>query len=369
MSYDLPVDYCIFDLLIDKKISFALYRLPSQTEPVLIIGKSEQNIHFEHIADLSFSTGFVMAPFRIDLQTPLIFIQPDKIVSGKKLIAEVASELLKCKLPNLDSRDKSIEPDLNSFDRYRESFEKFYSVLEKGDIAKLVLSRSSEYSRSSAFSVGRTFQKAVDKYSNAFIYLCHTPECGTWLGCSPEPLLTGQGERWQTVALAGTKYTESGAENLVWDEKNRTEQRIVAEYMEEQLQSLDILYTESDPHVIQAGKLLHLESDFEFRMNKGKIGRLLETLHPTPAVCGFPKDKAYDFIVENEGYERKYYAGFLGPVNIEECTNLYVNLRCMEVDREYFKLYAGGGLLASSDLMDEWLETEYKQQTLLSIID
>ena len=99
-----------------------------------------------------------------------------------------------------------------------------------------------------------------------------------------------------------------------------------------------------------------------------KLGKLLKRLHPTPAVCGLPKEETYRFIRKNEGYDRSYYSGFIGWLNPDEKSNLYVNLRCMNILSDAFVLYAGGGILASSETESEWLETEAKMQTMMHLI-
>jgi isochorismate synthase len=96
---------------------------------------------------------------------------------------------------------------------------------------------------------------------------------------------------------------------------------------------------------------------------------LLQALHPTPAVSGLPKEEAFRFIEENEGYDRLYYSGFLGMLDAERETGIYVNLRCMHIAHDSLTLFAGGGLLASSSLEDEWEETEYKLKTMLDILE
>ena len=155
----------------------------------------------------------------------------------------------------------------------------------------------------------------------------------------------------------------------VWDDKNRQEQDYVASYIRRQLLSLGIRSTESGPYPAYAGALSHLKTDFHFSLKDNKnLGDLLKVLHPTPAVCGLPKEEAYRFILENEGYDRKYYSGFIGWLDPEGRTDLYVNLRCMHIEDEQLTLYAGGGLLASSELNDEWQETEKKLQTMRRIL-
>jgi isochorismate synthase len=59
--------------------------------------------------------------------------------------------------------------------------------------------------------------------------------------------------------------------------------------------------------------------------NKQKtIGEVLAQLNPTPAVCGLPQDVAHHFIMEMEGMDRQFYSGFVGVLNLEEQTHLYV---------------------------------------------
>ncbi len=99
------------------------------------------------------------------------------------------------------------------------------------------------------------------------------------------------------------------------------------------------------------------------------MGDLLKRLHPTPAVCGLPKEKAYRFIQENEGYDRQYYSGFIGWLEPEGKSDLYVNLRCMNILSDRLVLYAGSGLLLSSEPESEWQETEAKMQTMRRLLN
>ena len=95
---------------------------------------------------------------------------------------------------------------------------------------------------------------------------------------------------------------------------------------------------------------------------------MLALLHPTSAVCGLPKEPALQFILENEGFDRSYYSGFLGPVNSATGTHLYVNLRCMELLEKEAILYAGAGITAESNPEKEWQETQHKMQTMRRVL-
>jgi len=192
-------------------------------------------------------------------------------------------------------------------------------------------------------------------------------------------LLSGEKDSWQTVALAGTrriKDSESGWDAKTdgkskpdWDAKNIREQQVVTAYLEKQLRIKNLIGSISEPYTVRAGQLMHIKTDFRFQMpEQGRVGDLLDFLHPTPAVCGYPKTEACRLILAHEGYDRAYYSGFVGPLNKEGKTDLYVNLRCASMTAEGLVLYAGGGLMPDSELKSEWEETEVKLQTLLSLI-
>jgi isochorismate synthase len=126
---------------------------------------------------------------------------------------------------------------------------------------------------------------------------------------------------------------------------------------------------EDGPYTTQAANVLHLRSDFNFTLpEEARIGNLLRRLHPTPAVCGLPKEQTFDFIRRNESAPRRYYSGFTGPLNLNGDTHLFVSLRCMQIAADGYRLYAGGGLLRDSDEEQEWRETESKLEAMKRLI-
>jgi isochorismate synthase len=95
---------------------------------------------------------------------------------------------------------------------------------------------------------------------------------------------------------------------------------------------------------------------------------MLQLLHPTSAVCGMPLDTSLEFLSRNEKYDRQFYAGYLGPVNFNNDTNIFVNLRCAQLLENKAVLYSGAGVTIDSTPEQEWAETEMKMNTLLNII-
>jgi isochorismate synthase len=209
------------------------------------------------------------------------------------------------------------------------------------------------------------------KYPSAFVYLLNTAESGCWAGASPEMLLCADNQTARTVAIAGTQITTEKALNEYrWTTKEIEEQAIVSDFVKQTLKNAKVEKFEKTAEFnCQAGNLIHLKTAFSFSAKQLKHrGKFLSILHPTPAVCGYGKRAAQDFIAANEKHLRKYYSGFLGILNFDNRTDLFVNLRCAQIIENQIVLYAGAGITAQSVPENEWLETENKLQTLLQII-
>jgi len=207
----------------------------------------------------------------------------------------------------------------------------------------------------------KVFYELCNKYPAAFVSLVYIPGDITWITATPELLVSAKDNEIKTVSLAGTKPAGSLDR---WTEKEKMEQQIVTDYIHQILERYSKNINVSGPSEVIAGNVKHLKTLFSTALNTG-LWNLVSDLHPTPAVCGTPLDKARHFIEETEGYDRKYYTGFLGPCNIKGKTNLFVNLRCAELFSHAVNLYIGGGITKDSVPEAEWEETELKANTLL----
>ena len=363
----------LIDGLTRSPFSFALYRLPWTDECYFILQTSGEVNTLGDISELNGRKGFIIAPFQQTEEHPIVLIRPDQTaydwaeITQALSTLENADDILTCQ--PLSTQPVSTLNEEERYDRYFAAFNRFMKPLQAKDFRKLVLSRPAFHSIDNQFSPLETFVKACNDYPRMMIYLCHTPVSGTWLGSTPEILLSGQASRWSTVALAGTMPIENGVEPTEWDNKNKEEQSIVAEYVRNIVKKHGKKMMEKGPYTARAGQLVHLKTDFLFELKETKyLGNLLKELHPTPAVCGLPKTEAYEFITKNEGYDRRYYSGFVGWIDPEGHSDVYVNLRCMEIRTNEVKLYAGGGILPSSEVRSEWNETGEKMKTMKSLI-
>ncbi len=354
------------DGLIGSKVSFALFRLPGESDFKLIVQENGEPTQLNAYEEISFEAGFVVAPFAVTSSNPIFLIHPDVYLDSDALI----SEYLKANTCQVSSVYESSSKHEHSVakSRYNQVFDSFNKELHNRTFDKLVLSRNFTIDKPEGFSWRENLLRAGLLYSDAFVYLFYTPATGCWMGATPEILLSAKEGVYTTVALAGTM--KSGiCIKPEWNTKNRGEQHVVVRYMRECIRAFSDRYEEFGPDTVKAGDLIHLKSTFHFKAAENlSLGKLLSKFHPTPAVCGLPKEKAYRFIIENEGYNRAYYSGFLGPVMGKESVNVYVNLRCMHENGSKLTLYAGGGILPQSEVADEWQETENKLQTMLRLL-
>ncbi|MBQ3312349.1 MAG: chorismate-binding protein [Prevotella sp.] len=340
--------------------AYAIYRLPHEDHATLITQSVGESMELHSLTELNGKQGFVVAPFEVKADQPVVLIQ------GKTETIALSNEQL-----TADDGKNRLPSDMSNY--YKVDFANYHSQLEADKFRKIVLARCADEQMPNGVKPIDLFYRACQLYPRLFIALVDTEKSGCWLTATPEILLDGHGADWRTIALAGTMKLEGDqldgeGETLTWSTKNIQEQRIVATYITECLEQFTDDFREEGPRTVRAANLVHLRSDFTFKLaDNNKIGDLLQALHPTPAVCGLPKREAFKFIVKNEHTPRRYYSGFMGPV-AQEDTHLYVSLRCMNIDGDVCHLYAGGGLLKDSVEEQEWLETEAKMETMKRLL-
>lgn len=343
-----------------KKQPFVVYRKPNGTQ-LLSFFQNDDTLHIT--TDFS-EKGFVFAPFS----------KQDSAILFPKEVSRFTREIWKPIDISKDSQWKEVSNafEMSSQDKtQRKSKENHVELvkeaiisIQNGDLEKVVLSRKEVLHRPKN-DVVLTFKKLLQKYTSAFVYIWYHPEIGLWMGATPETLVKIQEKRFSTMSLAGTQLYREG-KNILWGDKELYEQQVVTNYILEKLKTVCEQVKAFDVETIQAGNLLHLQTRIE---GQGflNVSKLIEILHPTPAVCGYPSNDAKHFILKNEGYCRHYYTGFLGELNLDH-SELYVNLRCMEVQNNTINVYVGGGITKDSDPEKEWIETVNKSSTMMSVV-
>jgi len=338
-------------------LPFVIFSKPNKDK---LVGFFQKNDHLYFAEDFT-ERGFVFAPF-----------------DGNQMILIPKKESVKW-VSQMSSTDENVHSDFSNSENNlaKEHFEKLVQkgieAIEKGFFNKVVLSRE-EIVNLSNFDIVTVFEKLVQTYPSAFTYCWFHPKIGLWMGATPERLLKSENDKFYTMALAGTQ-TFQGSSEVIWENKEKEEQQFVTDFILDNLKNVTSEVAISSPYTLKAGNVLHIKTDIEGVINQdSNLKEVVTILHPTPAVCGLPKWLAKDFILENEGYDRQYYTGFLGELNHKTAYNeksksdLFVNLRCMQIKDKQAHLYVGCGITKDSIPEKEWIETVNKSLTMKKII-
>lgn len=343
---------------LDKELPFVVYRKPAET---IRYGWFQQDDKLNITSELTQSC-FVFAPFASD-EKVVFFPDGCQVISDDSDF-EVAFSQEKIPLEN-PKTDKLFHIELIT---------KGIKAIQSVTMEKVVLSRREEIAVDEKdYSV--YFQRFLKKYPTAFVYWFYHPKVGMWLGATPEQLVKITGTKVKTVALAGTQLDKGFDLNqIIWGEKEQKEQQIVTDFIVDSLKPFAKKIHQTEPFTHCAGSLLHIKTDIEAELSNEKMAyEVIKNLHPTPALCGFPKDVSKDFIIANEGYDREYYGGFLGEWKFDhgaksQNSDLFVNLRCMKIEGNKVYLFLGGGINENSDPESEYNETVNKSKTVKSIL-
>jgi isochorismate synthase len=248
---------------------------------------------------------------------------------------------------------------------YVKKLENVISFIKKNKVPKLVISRRKLVNlNNQKINLSQSFLNLIKSYDNAFVYLFKTDnEC--WIGAFSEVLgkFNKATSEFETMSLAGTLQFEKK-----WTSKELDEQRTVSLFVESVLKKYSdkVKISETKDHF--SGNIKHLRTDYKLKISPKDLEDLILNLHPTPAVCGIPKDFCKSAILNFEQKPREFYAGF-SKVETETEIYYFVNLRCAKIYNNAAELFVGGGITAQSDPIKEWQETELKSDAVLKNLE
>ncbi|MBC8146987.1 MAG: chorismate-binding protein [Bacteroidetes bacterium] len=364
-SYNLDV---IQQKCFKKQIPFVSFKLPGDEKITTFIQKDRKLHIINSYSELEKQQGFVFSPFQNSEKSPSFIIKPDIKFEGR-FINEVLISFSELEL-KVNFTSDSIQS--TSAKEYKQNVAMAVDTISNSKMSKIVISRVLEKKIKNDFNPFKFYRTLCEKYANAFVYLIFHPRVGMWTGASPEVLVNVNKEKIHAVALAGTqKLDGKDISEIKWGNKEIIEQKIVADFVYDCIQKNDtkeIIRHQAES--FGAGNLVHIITNFSAIAGANfSLGALVKNLHPTPSVSGEPKKDSIEFINANEKHNREYYCGFMGSINDNETSNLFVNLRCMKICNNSLALYVGAGITIDSEPEKEWIETGEKAKTLLSVID
>ena len=370
-----------FDLLsnhLAQELPFVAYREPAGNGIVKALLQPDMTVY--NTSDYS-ESGFLFAPFDDSRDPILLPSNSCKEITFRLNDIEAKGSIgEKGKIINKPSEDR---------ERHLQLVKKGIESIKTGKLKKVVLSRREEVPLDNPDPI-EIFKRLLIKYSTAFVYVWFHSGIGLWLGATPEILLQVERNRFKTMALAGTQKF-AGSLEVNWGEKEQEEQQFVTDAILANIKNIGRSIKTTGPYTTKAGNLLHLRTDITgvLNSNSADLHQLISAIHPTPAICGLPKVSAKQFILENENYDREFYTGFLGELNMKKNiqrsgnrrntenlaygstltqTSLFVNLRCMKLEEDRALLFIGGGITKDSDPAAEWEETQNKAETMKAVL-
>jgi isochorismate synthase len=344
----------------EQKLPFVMYSKPNSSG---IFAFLQQDDTLYTVTDYS-EQGFVFASFD-EKQLILIPEKESKIISAEQ--REINFDFNEFEEADFDQESKT---------QYEDLVKKGIDAIKNDEFKKVVLSRNEKIDLADLvdFDFVITFQRLIHLYPTTFSYCFFHPEIGLWIGATPEQLLKANGNVFETTALAGTQKANSEDE-ILWQQKEKDEQQYVTDFIVKRLREVASSVVITEPYSIKAGSIWHIKTDISGVLNENStLQEIIDTLHPTPAVCGLPKKKAKAFIIENENYDRTFYTGFLGELNSSFAnktisSDLFVNLRSMQIQEKSAILYMGCGITKESIPEKEWEESVNKSMTMKRVLN
>lgn len=253
-------------------------------------------------------------------------------------------------------------PDEETQEHYLKKIQQVIDFIKVNQLKKLVISRQKIIKNTENINLTQSFLNLCKAYPNAFTYFfVNNEEC--WLGAFSEVLgkFNKKTSEFETMSLAGTLPI-----NDAWTNKELYEQQAVTDYIKNIISKFSVddklEISETKDHF--SGKIKHLRTDFKTKINCKNLGQLIAKLHPTPAVCGIPKEFCKEAIFSFEKQDRELYSGYIHIEN-EEFIQYFVNLRCGKFNKNFAKIFVGGGITAESSPQKEWQETNLKSEAIL----
>lgn len=340
-----------------KNLPFVVYSKPDSEDLIVFFQDDISLYSSENLSE----KGFVFTNFENNFS---IVFDKTKCRIKKENIQDLSIDF---------PEEKSYEISLDAKSNHENLVNKTIQEIKRGTFEKAVISRTEKILTQTEKEL-IFFKRLLKAYPKAFVYWWFHPKVGQWMGATPEQLIKTNYNKLFTAALAGTQLHQ-GQSEIIWQRKEQNEQQIVTDYIVKSLNKNTENIEISQPFTVMAGKLAHIKTTISANFKAKDFSQIINNLHPTPALCGYPKSESKKFIIENEGYNRAFYGGYLGELNFDFDKNkdnhsdLFVNLRCMQVFKNHVNLFIGGGITLESNAEKEFLETVNKSSTLKKVLE
>jgi len=247
--------------------------------------------------------------------------------------------------------------------------------LSNGHFQKLVLSRVKSFELKESPDWDIIIKKLTFQYPDCYLFLFKN-RSSFFFGASPEKFLSTKDNFIEVEAVAGSaprgiKISDDKVieNNLLESSKIKKEHSYVSNFISQILNDYSgHIYFPDSPEVRKLDNIQHLVTKFSARIkNTDILFSLMDRLFPTPAVCGFPKEKTIEIIRNLESHDRGLYSGLIGWMDLNGNCDFTVTIRSALVEGKKITAFAGAGIVEESDPKEEFYETELKLKPILSL--
>lgn len=256
---------------------------------------------------------------------------------------------------------------------WRQKVAQALASIANNQMSKVVLTRTTSIRTARDIPVHSLLNKWQQARQNAYSFMLQLGE-QHFIGHSPERLFRRQGSHLTTDALAGTVKldTPNALAQLHKDPKLIHEHAVVADYIQQQLQGVSKTVVRGQTKSMALRNIAHRHCTLNAQLKPStSTTDVIEQLHPTPAVGGFPRQSALDYLAVNECH-RDWYAGGIGIIGRwrqSHYSDFSVAIRSALVNGNKMTMFTGVGIVDGSDADEEWLELDGKLASVLGALN
>jgi menaquinone-specific isochorismate synthase len=259
---------------------------------------------------------------------------------------------------------------------FEEGVQAALNAIESGLLSKVAVARDEVWTTDVAPEAADVLAGLDHRFPDCFRFCVEPAGGATFLGASPERLMTVFRGEVRADALAGTRRRgetpaadEALGADLLQDDKERREHQAVVDYLREALAPVSTKLDIDPTELLRLPNVQHLHTPIRGRLVNGEGALdLIGRVHPTPAVGGVPRDAALAWLADHEPLDRGWYAGGVGFVRLDGDGEFCVAIRSALLDGATTHLFAGAGIVAGSRPAQERREVDHKLEGLREVL-
>ncbi len=326
--------------------------------------------------------NFILPLFTLETQNNSYYFNCNILYQGGKesLLKKIESQfshLIFTQIPEEElNLSISQKKDVPSRMEFCQQVEKALDLFQSDEMEKLVLARKTVVDLEKD-QPGVSLLKHLPCDKNAYQFYFQPEKKAAFLGITPERLFFKRDRTLWTEAVAGTRvrgadvlHDQQLGQGLLDSSKDNYEHQLVVQSIHAALNPLShSVHTDKKPRLLKLKKLQHLHVSAKAELRDGIDDfDLMDALHPTAAVGGYPLNKAFTYIEGIESLDRGWYAGPIGWISKSE-SEFAVAIRSALIEQNKIHVFAGAGIVEGSVPDSEWQEIENKMANFHQFMD